>query len=450
MTKLVTIYSCTKCDTQSSKWAGRCLECGVWGTLIESTKEESIKKKGAHSPSAAVIPFSEINHANWQRIETGIKEIDQVLGGGIVPGSLILLGGEPGVGKSTLMAQIAIVLAKKENRPVLYCSGEESGQQIKLRLDRILALGETTSSSLLFAGETQCEKICATIQKEKPTLAIVDSIQTIGSSEVESEAGSISQVRACTVKLLQTAKENDIPIIITGHVTKEGSVAGPKTLEHLVDTVLYLEGDSNHFFRLLKTVKNRFGSTNEVGVFEMTEKGLMEVANPSSAFITEGDVSVPGTCTTVIVEGSRAFLVNVQALTSKTYFGYPQRRSVGFDQNRLQLLIAVLVKRLGLNLGDQDIHINIVGGLKINEPAIDLAVCASIISAYKNKPCDPKTIFCGEVGLSGEVRQVSSLEKRLKEAERLGFTHGYIPASAGKIESKLLLIHIRNVRELEI
>ncbi len=449
MTKVTTIYSCTKCDTQSSKWAGRCLDCGAWGTLVESIKEESAKKKVAQSPGAEVIPFSEINHANWQRIETGIKEIDQVLGGGIVPGSLILLGGEPGIGKSTILLEIALVLAQKQ-QTVLYCSGEESGQQIKLRLDRILASGAPTPSSLLFAGETQCEKVCATIQKERPTLAIVDSIQIIGSSEVESEAGSISQVRACTVKLLQTAKENDVPIIITGHVTKEGSVAGPKTLEHLVDTVLYLEGDSNHFFRLLKTVKNRFGSTNEVGVFEMTEKGLMEVANPSSAFITESDLSVPGTCTTVIVEGSRAFLVNVQALTSKTYFGYPQRRSVGFDQNRLQLLIAVLVKRLGLNLGDQDIHINIVGGLKINEPGIDLAICASIISAYKNKPCDPKTIFCGEVGLSGEVRSVSSLEKRLKEAERLGYNHGCIPFTKNKIQTSLTITQLKNIRELEI
>ncbi len=449
MTKLATIYSCTKCGAQSSKWAGRCLECGAWGTLVESVKEEAAKKM-QHSPSAEVIPFSEINHANWQRIQTGIKEIDQVLGGGIVPGSFILIGGEPGVGKSTLMAQIAVVLAKKQSKPVLYCSGEESGEQIKLRLDRILASGEPAPSSMLFCSETQCEKICSAIQKEKPTLAIVDSIQTIGSAEVESEAGSISQVRACTVKLLQTAKEHDIPIIITGHVTKEGSVAGPKTLEHLVDTVLYLEGDSNHFFRLLKTVKNRFGSTNEVGVFEMTEKGLVEVANPSSAFITEGDASVPGTSTAVIAEGSRAFLVNVQALTSKTYFGYPQRRSVGFDPNRLQLLIAVLDKRIGLNLGDQDIHINIVGGLKINEPAIDLAVCASIISAYKNKPCDPKTVFIGEVGLSGEVRTVSSLEKRLKEAERLGYIHAYIPFTKNKVQTSLAITQLKNIRDLEI
>lgn len=449
MTKLTTIYTCTKCDTQSSKWAGRCLECGAWGTLSESTKDQE-KKKVSKAASASIIPFSEINHANWQRIKTGIQEIDQVLGGGIVPGSFILIGGEPGIGKSTILLQIALALAQKPQTRILYCSGEESGEQIKLRLDRILASGENTPSSLLFAGETQCEKICASIAQEKPTLAIVDSIQTIGSSEVESEAGSISQVRACTVKLLQTAKEHDIPIIITGHVTKEGSVAGPKTLEHLVDTVLYLEGDSNHYFRLLKTVKNRFGSTNEVGVFEMTEKGLQEVKNPSSLFITEGDISVPGTSTAAIVEGSRAFLIHVQALASKTYFGYPQRRSVGFDANRLQLLIAVLSKRLGLNLGDQDIHINIVGGLKISEPAIDLAVCASMISAYKNKSCDPKIIFCGEVGLSGEIRPVSNIEKRLKEAGRLGFTHAYVPYTKNKLQTSLSIIQLKNIRELEI
>ncbi|MBI4250632.1 DNA repair protein RadA [Candidatus Uhrbacteria bacterium] len=439
------IYICSSCDAQSSKWAGRCLECGAWGTLAEQTSDGKKKSDAKRIPASQTVPFAEIDHVKTPRIKTGMDEVDQVLGGGIVPGSFILLGGEPGIGKSTILAEIAL---KLEN--VLYCSGEESGEQIKLRLDRIIGAKGRIPPTLRYVGETVCEKVCATIQEKKPALAIVDSIQTIASNDVDSEAGSIGQVRACTVKLLQTAKECTVPIIITGHVTKEGAVAGPKTLEHLVDTVLYLEGDSNHYFRLLKTAKNRFGSTNEVGVFEMTESGLKEVNNPSAAFITDTMDNVPGTCTTVVMEGTRAFLVNVQALASKTYFGYPQRRAVGFDANRLQLLIAVLSKRLGLNLGDQDIHINVVGGLKISEPAADAAVTSCIISAYKGKLCDPKTIFLGEVGLSGEVRTPPGMDKRLREAEKLGFTTAYIPKQTKKILSSLKLIEMKSLRDLEI
>jgi len=437
------IYLCSSCDAQAPKWSGRCLECGAWGTLTQGVADEK-KKSAPRAAASDAIPFADIDHAKTPRIKTGMGEVDQVLGGGIVPGSFILLGGEPGIGKSTLLAEIAITL-----KNVLYCSGEESGEQIKLRLNRITG-NKPIPSSLLYVGETVCEKVCATIQEKKPALAIVDSIQTIASNDVDSEAGSIGQVRACTVKLLQTAKEYTIPIIITGHVTKEGAVAGPKTLEHLVDTVLYLEGDSNHYFRLLKTAKNRFGSTNEVGVFEMTESGLKEVNNPSAAFITDTTDNVPGTCTTVVMEGTRAFLVNVQSLASKTYFGYPQRRAVGFDINRLQLLIAVLSKRLGLNLGDQDIHINVVGGLKISEPAVDVAVASSIISAYKGKPCDPKTIFLGEVGLSGEVRTPPGMDKRLKEAEKLGFTTAFIPKQTKKLSSSLSLVEMKSLRDLDI
>ncbi|MBI4240058.1 DNA repair protein RadA, partial [Candidatus Uhrbacteria bacterium] len=355
------------------------------------------------------------------------------------------------VHNSSILLQIAINLAsEKLQASVLYCSGEESAEQIKMRYDRFCPSSREQSrdpdrngiSHLSFLGETIAEKITSTIIAEKPELAIIDSIQTISSMAVPSEAGSVAQVRACTVQFLETAKKNGIPIIITGHVTKEGMVAGPKTLEHLVDTVLYLEGDAALHFRLLKTVKNRFGSTNEIGIFEMSDTGLREVENPSEIFISK-TTSSPGTVTTVVMEGSRAFLLQVQALVSKTYFGYPQRRSVGFDLNRLQLLIAVMIKRLGLNLGDQDIHINIVGGFKIAETACDLAVIASIISAYTNKTVASGTIIFGEVGLSGEVRAVSQMEKRLKEAEKLGFTKAIIPASGNKLSSKLQLQYIK-------
>lgn len=477
-----TLFICSNCDAQSPKWAGRCLECGTWGTLSQGLADDK-KKSSASAAPADAIPFSEISHADIPRRSTGIGEVDQVLGGGIVPGSLILLGGEPGVGKSTILAQLAFAISQNKNS-VIYCSGEESAQQVKMRFDRLSLSfprtressgrdphlhGDDNFSSLLFIGETNCEKICSALRHHKPALAIVDSIQTIASSDVPSEAGSIAQVRACTVKLLEVAKQENIPIIVTGHVTKDGGVAGPKTLEHLVDTVLYLEGDASQYFRLLKTVKNRFGSTNEIGVFEMTGAGLIEVTNPSELFLSSEQEHAAGTATTCVVEGSRAFLVPIQALTSKTYFGYPQRKAIGVDANRLGLLVAVLSKRLGVNLGDQDIHVNVVGGLKINEPAADLAVCASILSSYKNREYGNSHLFCkeekcrqnrkggcphipiffGEVGLTGEVRSVSHTEKRLKEAEKLGFKLAYIPKQAKKISTSMNLVEIRTIRELE-
>ncbi len=380
MSKLSTLFACSNCDAQYPKWSGRCLECGQWGTLVEMAGSSGDSKKTLPlARSSDTIPFSQIDVSDTPRQITGLTELDQVLGGGLVAGSLILLGGEPGIGKSTILLQISALLAE-QGKPVLYCSGEESAQQVKLRFDRLFSSAKR-ADLIGFLPETNTEKVCATIIEQKPILAIVDSIQTIHSSEIMSEAGSLAQVRACTVKLLETAKQNNVAIIIVGHVTKDGTVAGPKTLEHLVDTVLYLEGDHNNFFRLLKTAKNRFGSTNEVGVFEMTEGGLKEVANPSEVFLGDRQGSSPGTVTTVIMEGTRAFMVQVQALTTKSYFGLPARRAVGFDSNRLQLLLAVLAKRLGLNLGDQDVHINVVAGIKISEPAADLAICASIISA---------------------------------------------------------------------
>ncbi len=443
-----TLFLCSHCDAQSQKWSGRCLDCGQWGTLHEESQSATDQKKKQSSLSADATPLSQIEMHRVPRIQTGIEEFDQVLGGGIVPGSFILLGGEPGIGKSTLLAQISLALPSTAERPVLYASGEESGQQVKMRYER-LQLKSSSSDSILFIGETDVDKICGSIRKTHPLLAIVDSIQTVHTNDVQNEAGSITQVRACTVKLLETAKQTGSAVIITGHVTKEGTVAGPKTLEHLVDTVLYLEGDQSHYYRLLKTAKNRFGSTNELGVFEMSDKGLCEVTNPSEAFISHDQSSVAGTTTTVVLEGTRAFLVQVQALCSKTYFGYPQRRSVGFDTNRMQLLIAVLSKRYGLNLSDQDIHLNIAGGFKISETAVDLAVCASIMSAYQNKAIPPKTIIIGEVGLSGEIRPVYLTEKRLKEAEKLGFTHAIIPKTAKPIASKMAVQHVKHIKEFE-
>ncbi|MDP2655973.1 MAG: DNA repair protein RadA [bacterium] len=446
MSKPTLLFECSTCGAQTPKWAGRCFECGGWGTLGQ-TVSDGTPANLPPVPSANAVPFSEIESSDIPRIPTHISELDQVLGGGIVPGSLILIGGEPGIGKSTLLLQIAIRLAEKQNQ-ILYASGEESGQQIKMRLDR-LSTEPNVSKKILYIGETNTEKICASIVEQKPRLAIVDSIQTIRSNDVQSEAGSINQVRASTMKLLETAKQHHIPIIIAGHVTKEGMVAGPKMLEHMVDTVLYLEGDNQYHFRLLKTVKNRFGSTNELGVFEMTEEGLREVSNPSDIFLSSNKEPMPGSVTSVIMEGSRAFLVQVQALTSKTYFGYPQRRAVGFDTNRLQLLIAVLSKRLGLNLGDQDIHLNIVGGFKINEPAVDLAVCAAIMSGYKNVALPADQVIFGEVGLNGEVRPISHADRRLKEASKLGFQTAVCP-KASYANPPITVQQIQSLKEFEI
>lgn len=436
-----TIYECSKCGAQSFKWAGRCLECGAWGSLTENLKSQIPNLKDKEKiPVGKILNFNDVNGKDFLRIKTGIGEFDRVLGGGIVPGSLVLLGGEPGIGKSTLVAQIATDVSAKNT---LYVSGEESAEQIKMRLDRL----SLDARSLQFLGETNIETICATIEKLKPTLAIVDSIQTMATSELPSEAGSVNQVRACTVKLLEIAKKNNISIFIIGHVTKEGQVAGPKTLEHLVDTVLYLEGEKFHAYRLLRTVKNRFGSTDEVGIFEMTGKGLSEVKNPSAIFLEERSENIAGSAITCVVEGSRPLLVEIQALVSRTYFGYPVRRSDGFDLNRLQLLIAVLGKRAGINLGTFDIHLNVAGGYKVQEPACDLAVVLAVASAFKNKPLSKEMIAFGEVGLGGEVRAVSQIEKRINEAEKMGFKEGLVPNSKLNINSKIKIFKVKNILE---
>jgi DNA repair protein RadA/Sms len=437
--RIKTIYVCSKCDSQFPKWLGRCPECGSWGTLaVQSAAKVKSQSLDFKSVAGEVVGFDQVRAEDFKRIRIGIEEFDRVLGGGIVFDSVVLIGGEPGIGKSTLILQVA----DKIRGQVLYVSGEESAEQIKMRLDRL----GLSSDNLKFLGETDVEVISATIQKERPTLAIIDSIQTMHWPEIPSASGSVAQVRTCTGKLLEIAKEIHLPIFIIGHVTKGGLVAGPKTLEHLVDTVLYLEGDRQHHFRILRASKNRFGSTNEVGVFDMQSKGLIEVNNPSEVFLSGRQTKTAGSVITAIIEGTRAFLIEVQSLVSRTSFGYPQRKCAGFDFNRLQLLIAVLVKRCGLFLGNQDIHVNVVGGIQVRQPAADLAVALAIASAFKNKAIDPKLIAFGEVGLGGEVRAVNRPEARIKEAEKMGFEAIICPVSR-EIKSRINIIQVKNLRE---
>lgn len=427
--KIVTIYTCSNCDAQFSKWNGRCLECGSWGTLKEQIIDQKDKEKAAIDlPAAEIIDFSKIKKMELGRTKTGFSELDRVLGGGVVPGSLILLAGEPGIGKSTILAQVADATGsrtQKVKKTIIYVSGEESATQIKSRLDRL----GCSQENILFIGETNTEKIISAVLKVKPELVIVDSIQTVYSSLVPSEAGSINQIRACTVKFLETAKENNIAVILAGHITKDGQVAGPKSLEHIVDTVIYLESEQSNNYRLLRSTKNRFGSVNELGVFEMTGQGFKEVLNPSAIFMEANEQKISGSVISSVIEGSRPFMVEVQALVSKTVFGYPQRKASGFDLNRLQVLTAVLTKRANVNLNNQDVILSIVGGLKINDPALDLAVCLAIISSLLNQSLDRKTIVLGEVGLGGEIRNVNKLKERLAEAEKIGFKEVIIPNS---------------------
>ena len=433
-----TIFTCSKCGAQFPKWIGRCATCGAWGTVSEeiqsptSNLQSSITKIDKNQ----LVDFQKTPPPAFTRMQTQISEFDRVLGGGIVVGSLILLGGEPGIGKSTLVLQICDQIKS----PILYVSGEESGSQIKMRIDRL----NLDFSNLKFLGENNMEKIVAFAIEEKPSLLIIDSIQTLYSSELPSEAGSINQVRICTVKLLEIAKKFNIPILIIGHVTKDGLVAGPKSLEHLVDAVLYLEGSSQDDFRLLRCAKNRFGSTNELGVFAMTGAGLIEVKNPSELFLPQNQEPISGSALTCIMEGTRPFLIEIQALATKTLFGYPQRKTAGFDLNRLQMLIAVLIKRANIPLVNQDVHLNVTGGLKINETGADLAVCLAIISSLKDKIIKPGTIFIGEVGLGGEIRPISQMEKRIEEAQKMNFKNIIVPVF--KTDRKNLIM-VKNLEE---
>lgn len=427
MARTRTIYVCQQCGAQQSRWMGRCPDCNTWDSLVEQVEARSAGARGfreSGSAGARPVRLRDVPSSGFARLAVYADELARVLGGGLVPGSVVLIGGDPGVGKSTLLTQVAAHFAATVG-PALYVSAEESAQQIKLRAER-LHLG---SDALFVYSETALDIVLQQIRELRPALVIIDSIQTVYLEELASAAGSVSQVREGALRLMQLAKELGIPIFLVGHVTKEGAIAGPRVLEHIVDVVLYLEGDRFHQYRLLRGVKNRFGSTNEVGVFAMSGDGLREVPNPSQVFLAERAAGSPGSCVAVMLEGTRPLLVEVQALTSTTSSAQPRRITNGFDLNRLLMLGAVLSKRVGLPLFNQDIYVNIVGGLRIGEPAADLAVALAIASSYRNQRIEPDLVLVGEVGLSGELRSVSQLDRRLAEAAKLGFGRAIVPAT---------------------
>ena len=426
--KVTTVFYCQECGYESSKWMGQCPGCKQWNTLVEEKVSVTGSGMGgspktlAHKDAPKPVEISSISMEESERLSTNIKELDRVLGGGIIQGSLTLVGGDPGIGKSTLLLQVCRNLSNTEHK-VLYISGEESLKQIKLRANRI---GDFKDHMLLLC-ETNLSLIEEAIKRATPEVVIIDSIQTMYQGEVGSAPGSVSQVREATNVFMQLAKGLGISIFIVGHVTKEGTVAGPRVLEHMVDTVLYFEGDRHASYRILRGVKNRFGSTNEIGVFEMRKEGLVEVANPSEFMLNGKPVGASGSVVVCSIEGTRPILIEIQALVCRTNFGIPRRQTTGTDFNRVNLLMAVLEKRAGMQIGDCDAYVNIAGGIKINEPALDLGIILAIVSSYKNRPIDEKTICFGEVGLSGEVRAVSQVEQRVLEAKKLGYETIFLP-----------------------
>ena len=423
MAKAKTAYFCQECGYNSPKWVGRCPSCGEWNTLVQEVIEKEDKKPTVtwKSVNLASRPkaITEIEYQNEPRVVTYDQELNRVLGGGIVQGSLVLIGGEPGIGKSTLMLQIALTLS---NKKVLYVSGEESEQQIKMRAERMASQSE----KCYILTETHTENIFRQIEDFKPEILVIDSIQTMQSAYIESGAGSVSQVRECTAEFMKYAKETGVPVFLIGHITKDGSLAGPKVLEHMVDTVLQFEGDRHTTYRILRTIKNRFGSTSELGIYEMHGAGLREVNNPSEILISQRDEPVSGIAIGSMMEGNRPLLIEIQSLVSVATYGTPQRSSTGFDAKRLQMLLAVLEKRGGFRLGVQDVFLNVAGGLRVEDPAIDLSVISSIVSSYEDKFIPPSVCFAAEVGLGGEVRAVNRIESRISEAEKLGFKKIYI------------------------
>lgn len=441
------IYFCQNCGNEESKWLGQCPICKEWNTFVEEKVVSTSKAAagaGAARGAAHAVSLSEVDADEHVRLKTGILELDRVLGGGIVPGSLILVGGDPGIGKSTLLLQVCQHMARE--RSVLYISGEESLAQIKLRANR---MGEFCENLKLLC-ETNLDTVRGVIESKRPELVIVDSIQTMYSEEVASAPGSVSQVRESTNVFLQLAKGLEITIFIVGHVTKEGTVAGPRVLEHMVDTVLYFEGDRHASYRILRGVKNRFGSTNEIGVFEMRASGLVEVENPSEYMLSGKPENASGSVVACSMEGTRPLLIEIQALVCETNFGMPRRTATGTDYNRVNLLMAVLEKRIGLRMGNCDAYVNIAGGIRMNEPAIDLGIVLAIVSSYKNRPLDEKMIVFGEVGLSGEVRAVSMPKQRVLEAKKLGFETCVIPqVSLGQVDDVkgIRLIGVKNIND---
>jgi len=444
MAQVKSVFTCQNCGTQSPKWLGKCPSCNEWNTLVEEVvaKKHTSGKLSVQFSGNQPLTLDSIETIQNQRISVKIEEFNRVLGGGIVPGSLILLGGDPGIGKSTLALQLALLL---HDRTILYTSGEESLQQIKLRAERL----KIQNTSCLFLSETSLESLIAQTEQIAPDILIIDSIQTISTETIESSPGSVSQVRECTSAILKMAKKTGVAVILIGHITKEGTLAGPKVLEHIVDVVLQFEGDTNYMYRILRSNKNRFGSTNELGIFEMGSDGLREVTNPSEQLISKMSDNVSGTAIATTIEGVRPFLIEIQALVSTAAYGTPQRSSTGFDLRRLNMLLAVLEKRAGFKLIQKDVFLNIAGGLRISDPATDLAVICSILSSNLDVAINHKYCFAGEVGLTGEIRAVNRVEQRIAEAEKLGFERIYMPAHNKSFDHRKFKIDIVKASRVE-
>ena len=443
MSKKSSIFYCQSCGTSSSKWLGKCPSCNQWNTFVEERTSKKESKKDGYVSNIKNTPklLNEISYSSENRIVTRDKELNRVLGGGIVPGSLILLGGDPGIGKSTLLLQFAL---SSKSKKILYVSGEESEKQIKMRAERI----NKNSEHCYILTETSTNNIFQEIEKIQPDILIIDSIQTIHTSYLESAPGSVSQIRECTSELIKFAKETSTAVLLIGHINKDGAIAGPKVLEHMVDTVLQFEGDRNHVYRILRTIKNRFGSASELGVYEMSGNGLRQVTNPSEILITERDENTSGVAIAGTIEGARPLLVEIQSLVSSAVYGTPQRSTTGFDTRRMNMLLAVLEKRCGFRLGAKDVFLNITGGIKIDDTAIDLAVVCSILSSDQDVPLDNQICFAGEIGLSGEIRAVNRIDQRISEAEKLGYKK-IIISKYNKFNSKDFSIEIIKLGKIE-
>ena len=446
MAKPKSIYRCKECGYETTKWLGKCPSCGEWNALEEAVQESRTNYPGKAKPAvqadlSRVVELRQIRETVTSRIKTGIGELDRVLGGGIVPGSIVLAGGEPGIGKSTLFLQMADRLAGE--REVLYVSGEESAEQVAMRFGRL-----GLSSGLQFMAENQAELILAAAEQKKPEILIVDSVQTIYHTDISSAAGSVSQVRECAAALARFAKQTNTAVFIIGHVTKDGNIAGPRVLEHLVDTVLYFEGEAQSAFRILRAVKNRFGSTNEIGVFDMNASGMQEVKNPSAIMLSGRMKGMPGSCVYCALEGTRPVLIEVEALVSETSFGTPRRMTTGADYNRVSLIIAVLEKKIGLKMYNQDIFVNVGGGMRIGDTALDMAIAAAILSSFRNKPVRQGTILFGEIGLTGEIRHISQADKRIAEAERMGMERVILPHSNAGASGNVELVPVKTLHDV--